>query len=137
MRPDKDSHDNSAVDQLGHYHDHELAQVDAALQGSIEPLSDKSVTAINRLARYKPPPDPCAHLSCRVWTSRTAADPPSHLLPSPSPRPGLFVRPHKDPFPEGRAAVLVCLFGSRQVTSLSSLRVAGSERREEMRGRAS
>ncbi|GAA5924017.1 hypothetical protein JCM3775_005574 [Rhodotorula graminis] len=90
MKADKDPYDDSSVDAFGHYHDGELAQVDVALQGSVEPLSAKSVDAINRLARYKPPPDPY-------------------------------------PFPEGRAAVLVCLFGSRSGDNLNVILSTRSE----------
>ncbi|TNY21024.1 NUDIX hydrolase domain-like protein [Rhodotorula diobovata] len=86
----RDPPSDSSVDELANYGDGELIQVDASLQGSIEPLSDKSLAAINRLARYKPPPDPY-------------------------------------PFPEGRAAVLVCLFGSRSGDNLNVLLSTRSE----------
>ncbi|BGP40805.1 8-oxo-dGTP diphosphatase [Rhodotorula kratochvilovae] len=90
MRDDEDPAGISSVEELGRYSDGELADDDAALLASIEPLSPKSLDALNNLARFKPPPDTY-------------------------------------PFPEGRAAVLVCLFGSRSGDNLNVLLSTRSE----------
>ncbi|GJN91155.1 hypothetical protein Rhopal_004173-T1 [Rhodotorula paludigena] len=79
MKEDDDSHSGAEMDDFGTYAAHELSHdADEALS-AIEPLSSRSLDALARLARYKPPPDPC------------------------------------------RAAVLVCLFGSRSGDNLNVL----------------
>lgn len=89
------------VEELGTYGPDELVE-DLEHSVEIDPLSDESLAALRRLARYRPPPDPCEFTrSKRLGTQLTwrAAD----------------------PFPEGRAAVMVALFGSRSGEQLNVL----------------
>ncbi|KAM0745936.1 hypothetical protein T439DRAFT_330292 [Meredithblackwellia eburnea MCA 4105] len=80
---------STSLEELGHLsesdpHHLDLDPEEEGGQYEIDPLSDESLAALRRLARY---------------------------------------RPHKDnyPFPEGRAAVLVALFGSRSGKNLNVL----------------
>ncbi|BGP16882.1 8-oxo-dGTP diphosphatase [Rhodosporidiobolus nylandii] len=75
-----DEYGSAGVEQLIAYAPEELDDPTSL----IEPLSDDALAALNRLARYKPPPDPY-------------------------------------PFPAGRSAVLVALFGSRTGRNLNVL----------------
>lgn len=94
---------------MGTYSEGELFDDPEAFEtalSSIEPLSDKSLKAIANLARYKPPPDPCKHTVVFITEAKRL----------------IVVTIHSaDPFPEGRSAVLVVLFGSRSGENLNVL----------------
>ena len=99
----------TSAEELGTYSEGELLDDPEAFEtalSSIEPLSDKSLKAIANLARYKPPPDPCKH---------------SQVLRKRAKRHSVLMRYPADPFPEGRSAVLVVLFGSRSGENLNVL----------------
>lgn len=64
LKPDTyaGTHDTVSTDDLGTYAEGELLDGEESMQdalSAIEPLSDRSLKAINNLAKYKPPPDPC------------------------------------------------------------------------------
>lgn len=101
----------TSTDELGAYSEGELLDnVMSESLSAIEPLSPKSLKAISNLARYKPPPDPCTY-SLFILASSCL----------------LRVLSRADPFPEGRSAVLVCLFGSRSGDNLNVLLSTRSE----------
>lgn len=103
--------EKTSAEELGTYSEGELVDDPEAFEdalSAIEPLSDKSLKAISNLARYKPPPDPCTR-NPRIVTQHE-----TQML--------TVERMHcADPFPEGRSAVLVVLFGSRSGENLNVL----------------
>lgn len=99
-------HPTTSIDELAHYSDGELS--DAGSEGfEIDPLNEDSLAALRRLVRYKPPKDPCNAPPLNPLGLKRGADG--------------ALGAGTDPFPTGRAAVLVALFGSRTGENLNVL----------------
>ncbi|SCV70036.1 BQ2448_1430 [Microbotryum intermedium] len=100
-------HMQDDASQVGYYDTNELVQQrdeSSDVLSQIEPLSDESLQALGRLARYKPPLDTFEWM----WGF-------GYRLTR---KPGSI---RTDPVPAGRAAVLVALFGSRTGRNLNVL----------------
>lgn len=55
---------STKINEIGYYSDGELIEDPNAAQGlDIDPLSEESMNALKRLARFRPPPDPCELLN--------------------------------------------------------------------------